>query len=102
MKTHLSDAIASGADASAAIRDLGPAADVADRAYQEHQELTGVDIRRRYVRAKRVLQVLAAALAVAAALAIIFLPSYIVTSESSSGGESVDSATALEVVGGPL
>lgn len=61
--------------------------------------MTGIDLRGRHLQAKRLLHVLAAGTAVAAALAIIFLPSYVIESETSSGGRSVDSATALDVVG---
>ena len=56
-------------------------------------------MRPRYCNAKRIVQFVAAALALAAVLAVALLPSYIEVSTTSDGGEVVTSSTVLQVVG---
>lgn len=96
---HIVDATDEGAVPQEVLVRLGDPKEVAEQTFQQHQEQTGVDLRPRYLGAKRILQLIAASLAIAAALAVLFLPSYIEVTESSGGQESISSQTALEFVG---
>ncbi|MDM4764400.1 hypothetical protein QT381_15475 [Galbitalea sp. SE-J8] len=96
---HLAESLDGGAAPAEVLARLGSPRDIADQAFQQHHQQNGVDLRARYFNAKRVTQYVAAALALAAALAIALLPSYIQVSTTSDGQESITSGTVLEVVG---
>lgn len=96
---HFAELTAAGVGVPEALARLGSAQDVAEAAFEQYQQHTGVDARPRYFTAKRVVQFVALAFAAAAVLAVALLPSYIQVSQTSSGSEQIGSATVLEVVG---
>ncbi|MDO5287102.1 MAG: hypothetical protein Q4G45_09845 [Actinomycetia bacterium] len=73
---HVRDAVGDGRSAQEAIALLGTPEEVAEQAFQEYQDQTGVDLRPRYLTRSRVWQLVGAGAALAAALAALLPPAY--------------------------
>lgn len=100
-RAHIIDSSAS--DSAEAVGDvlaaLGTPAEAAARVIDEQREATGDDPARYRWGAKRVTQIIAAALTVAATLALLIIPSYTSVSEDSTGEETIETVPLLTVVG---
>lgn len=96
---HVVELTDSGLSGAEAVARLGSPASVAEDAFAEYQQQTGRDLRGRYFTVKRVLQLAAFVLAVAAAAVVAFRPSFILVTTDSDGIEQIQAATVLEVVG---
>lgn len=99
LSEHLTELTADGLNGSEAVARLGSPTAVAEDAFAQYEQQTGIDLRPRYFTAKRVVQLVALVIALAGALAIALLPGYIEVTESTDSTEQVDSATVLEVNG---
>lgn len=96
---HLTDAIDSGANEAQALTRLGSPAQVAEAAFQEYQQQTGVDARWDYWTARRVVQIVATAFALAAAFLAAFGPAYSsVTETVDEAGQTTTQATSATLV----
>ncbi len=93
---HLDDAVGEGRTPQEAIALLGTPQEVAERAFQEHQEQTGVDPRPRYLTRSRVWQLVGAAAALAAGLVALLLPGYVLVMTGSDGEPAVSVLSLLE------
>jgi len=100
-RAHIIDSSAS--DSVEAMEDvltaLGTPAETAARILDEQREATGNDPARYRWGAKRITQIVAAALTVAATLALLIIPSYTSVSENSAGEETIETLPLLAVVG---
>ena len=100
-RAHIIDS--STSDSVEAMRDvltaLGTPAETAARVLDEQRDATGNDPTRYRWGAKRITQIVAAALTVAATLALLILPSYTSVSEDSTGEETIETLPLLSVVG---
>jgi uncharacterized membrane protein len=99
LASHIEDAIASGEPIRDTLARLGAPINVAEQAFEQYQIATGDNARSRYLSVKRVLQLVAAAVALAGAMAFLFLPSYVEVTQSSDGPDSIATPTVLEVMG---
>lgn len=75
LSEHLTELTADGLNGPEAVARLGSPATVVGEALAQYRQESGIDLRPRYFTVKRVLQLVALALAVAGALAILLLPS---------------------------
>lgn len=96
---HLTESLQSGVAERDALARLGSAAAVAEEAFSQYQERTGVSLRPAYFTVKRVAQYMAAAFAVAAVLAAALLPVYTSVASGSAGQVDASSANLVQVNG---
>lgn len=100
-RAHIIDSSAS--DSGEAMEDvltaLGTPAETAARVLDEQREATGNDPARYRWGAKRITQIVALALTIAATLALLIIPSYTSVSEDSTGEETIETLPLLSVVG---
>lgn len=98
-RAHIEDSIAGGLLVETALSRMGTPNECARRVLEEHAEATGQDERTYLVNGKRVLQIIASALSLAAGLAVLFLPGYVVATADSSGNQEIETVTTLEWTG---
>ena len=97
---HLSELTALGLGGTDAVTMLGSPSSVAEDAFEQYQQQTGTDLRRRYFTVKRVLQIVALVLAIAATLVIALRPTFVQITQTASGVERVEDVTIVEMIGG--
>lgn len=95
-RSHIQESIDSGDDIDGVLASLGDPNDVADAALQDQPSTPT-----RYLTVKRVLQIIALALAAAAVVALCALPGYVSVTTDSRGHESIQTQGVLAVMGLP-
>lgn len=100
LRGHFADTLSPGATPRDAISKLGSPSSIAEQAFQEYQDRTGIDPRPRFLSGKRVAQLIALALLIAGILTILIVPSYESVTSDSSGHQTVTENNVL-TLGGP-
>lgn len=94
LRSHIQESIDAGVDVDSVLSRLGDPAAVADEAVRDDPFQAP-----RYLNAKRVLQIVAAALALIATVALCVLPSYVSVTTDSQGHEKIETQPLLAVMG---
>ncbi|GAB6856158.1 HAAS signaling domain-containing protein [Microbacterium xylanilyticum] len=94
LRSHIQESIDAGADVDSVLAQLGDPATVADEAVRDDPSQAP-----HYLNAKRVLQIVAAALALIATVALCVLPSYVSVTTDSRGHEKIETQPLLAVMG---
>lgn len=97
--SHVEEATTHGTTPREALAELGDPAVVAQQALDDYRDATRRDPRGYFVNVRRVLQFIAAALALGGVIAASLLPSFVTVSQDSSGRQMIETPSLLSAMG---